>query len=75
MMVADTIYENVQKLPEPLQAQVLDFVAFLLLKADRAVVIEDETSWSNLSLDLAMRGMEAEELPDYTMADLKEHFA
>lgn len=31
MPVTDRIHENVQKLPEPLQAEVLDFVEFLLL--------------------------------------------
>lgn len=75
MMVADTIYESVQKLPEALQAEVLDFVEFLLLKAERDASPEDEDTWPGMSLDLAMRGMEDEETPEYTLADIKEKFA
>jgi len=75
MIVADAIYESVQKLPQPLQAEVLDFVEFLLLRAERAAGIEEEKTWGTLSLDLAMHGMEDEETPEYTLADLKERFA
>ncbi|HZQ05490.1 MAG TPA: DUF2281 domain-containing protein [Anaerolineae bacterium] len=75
MVVADAIYERVQKLPQPLQAEVLDFVEFLLLRAERDTGAEDEQTWATLSLDLAMRGMEDEETPGYTLADLKERFA
>lgn len=73
-MVADTIYESVQKLPEPLQVEVLDFVTFLLLKAERDATPEDDTEWSRMSLDLAMRGMETEDSPEYNLSDIKEKF-
>jgi hypothetical protein len=75
MMVAERIYESVQKLPEPLQAEVLDFVEYLLLKAQREATPEDEQTWASMSLDLAMRGMEDENTPEYTTTDLKEQFA
>lgn len=74
-MVAEKIYENVQRLPEPLQPEVLDFVEYLLLKAQRDSSSEDESEWSRLPLDLAMRGMEDEVMPEYTREDLKEQFA
>jgi len=74
MMVVDKIYDSVQRLPEPLQMEVLDFIEYLLMKAQRDGAAGDEATWVNMSLDLAMRGMEDEDLPEYTMADLKEEF-
>jgi len=74
MAVADRIHRYVQKLPEPLQAEVLDFVEYLLSRAEQAESEEDGRSWSALSLSLAMRGMEDEESPEYTLDDLKEAF-
>ncbi len=47
---------------------------YLLLKAQRTVTAEDENAWPSLSLALAMRGMEDEDTPEYTVADLKERF-
>jgi len=38
-------------------------------------VSEDESDWLSLSLVLAMRGMEDEDLPEYTVTDLKERFS
>jgi hypothetical protein len=35
---------------------------------------QDENTWPNLSLALAMRGMEDEDMPEYTLADVKEQF-
>lgn len=37
-------------------------------------VAEDENAWARMSLDLAMRGMEDEVIPEYTMDDVKEKF-
>jgi hypothetical protein len=42
-----------------------------LFETQRADAPEDESDWSSLSLALAMRGMEDEEMPEYTLADLK----
>jgi len=75
MIVAERIHQYVQKLPEPLQAEVLDFVEYLLLKVERETAQQDELAWSNLSLSLAMRGMEDEDTPSYTIADMKEVFS
>jgi len=36
MTIADMVYEQVKTLPEPLARQVLDFVAFLRERSDRA---------------------------------------
>lgn len=74
MVIADRIHRYVQKLPERLQAEVLDFVEYLLSRAEQAEGEEDGRSWSALSLSSAMRGMEDEETPEYTLGDLKEAF-
>ena len=75
MLVTRKIHENVQKLPVPFQAEVLDFVEYLLIKSEREVAKESELNWSNFSLASAMRGMEDENTPPYTMDDLKVVFA
>ena len=74
MVVAERIREHVQKLPESLQAEVLDFVEFLLLKVERESAEQDEIDWTNFSLTMAMNGMEDEDIPTYTTADLREAF-
>jgi len=75
MVVTERIQQHVQKLPPSLQAEVLDFVEYLLLKLGRETSQKDELAWSNLSLTLAMRGMEDEDMPAYTTADLKVEFS
>lgn len=67
MTVSDRIYEEVKKLPEPLQAEVLDFVQQLTSQAQRESQSESELALSNLSLSLAMRGMENEDTPTYEL--------
>ncbi len=74
MTVIDKIHRRVLILPELRQAQVLDFIEFLLTKGNPDVQDIDTLEWSNLSLTMAMRGMEDEEEPAYTIADLKEAF-
>lgn len=73
MTVAERILERVKSLPEPLQAEVLDFVEYLRSKVSRAGSAPDEEAWSALSLSQAMRGMESEPSP-YSIDDLKEEF-
>jgi len=64
-----------QKLPASLQVEILDFVEYLSSKWEREVARQNELTWSNLSLTLAMRGMEDEDMPTYTTADLKVMFS
>ena len=71
MAIAEKIQLYVQKLPSLFQAEVLDFIEYLLAKAER----QEDSDWSELSLTFAMRGMEEEETPTYTPADLKVVFA
>jgi hypothetical protein len=75
MALTDKIHEGVQQLPIAFQAEVLDFVQYLLAKAKREASEHDEDLWSHLSLTFAMRGMEDEDSPQYTKADLKVIFS
>jgi hypothetical protein len=74
MAVSEKIRQSVERLPERLQAEVLDFVEYLLAKAERESTAQEKRDWSNLSLSFAMRGMEDEDGPEYAVSDLKETF-
>jgi len=74
MVVAERIHQYVQRLPASLQVEVLDFVEYLLSKLEGETARQSELAWSDLSLTLAMRGMEDEDAPTYTSADLKVMF-
>jgi hypothetical protein len=75
MTVAEQIYEYVKRAPEPIQAEVLNFVQFLLIKAEADSKIGEEADWSHASLTYAMRGLESEDSPQYTVADVKETYS
>ena len=68
-MMEQKIFDSIRKLPPSLQEELLDFVNFLLTKAER----QEARQWSMHSLASAMRGMESEE-PLYTLDDLKVVF-
>jgi hypothetical protein len=65
MKISEKIYEEVKKVPEPLQAEVLDFVEYLTSKVRREGTSEDELSSANLSLSLAMKGTDDEDTSLY----------
>lgn len=71
MAVAKQIQESVQRLPTAFQAEVLDFVEYLLAKAEREALREEEQEWANFSLATAMRDMEDDDDAEYTLSDLK----
>ncbi len=70
MKVAEIILQHIERLPEPLQEEVLDFVEYLEHKQ-----FEGQRDWSVLSLGSAMQGMENEDVPPYSLNDLKEAFS
>jgi len=73
MILAEEIVERIQRLSEPLQAEVLDFVEFLLAKTSGESGREENRRWMGFSLQSAFRGMEDE--PElYADKDLKERF-
>ncbi len=75
MSAVERIQEYIQKLPKRLQVEVLDFVEFLLARAEREADQPQEADWMRLSLASAMRGMEDESTPVYTLEDLKVVFS
>ena len=69
MALDEKIYEYVQKLPWSLQEELLNFIQYLLVKAEQ----QEKQEWGLLSLSSAMRDMEDE--PElYSMADIKVMF-
>ncbi|MFH0824309.1 MAG: DUF2281 domain-containing protein [Pseudomonadota bacterium] len=74
MQLLERILEEAAKLPESLQAEVLDFVQYLAFKSAGEANQEDELSFGRLSLTLAMRGMEDEEMPACSTDDLRVVF-
>lgn len=74
MTLPEKIIQHLQKLPESVQAEVLDFVEYLESKVGAHQNTQDERDWSTLSLSHAMRGMEDEQT-SYSSNDLKEVFS
>jgi len=72
MIVAEEITEKIAKLPVSIQVEVLDFVEFVAKKNQLREVESENENWSNFSLNQAMTGMENEDFPEYSEADLKE---
>jgi len=75
MALPERICERVRELPDRLQAEVLDFVEYLLCRSQTRSQCDDDRAWSAFSLASAMRGMEEEEETPYTLDDVKERFA
>jgi Protein of unknown function (DUF2281) len=72
MQVSEKIQKYAQKLPEHLQMEALDFIEYLMNKWKQES--DDDADWTNLSLQMMMRGMEDEPTPEYTKNDLKISF-
>jgi len=70
MTLDEKIRQYVQKLPRSLQEELLDFVQYLLMKAE----LQEKQDWASMSLISAMRDMEDE--PDlYSSSDIRVNFA
>ena len=59
-------------LPPPLQREVLDFIDFLAQRVAHREDASEEAEWTKFSLAQAMNGLENEDSPEYSEADLKE---
>jgi len=69
MTLDEKIQQYAQKLPPSYQEELLDYVQYLLVKAEQ----QEKQDWASFSLASAMRDMEDE--PDlYSLSDLKEVF-
>jgi hypothetical protein len=75
MQVSEKVEKYVAALPPPLQDEVLHFAEYLLARAESEADRQEAGEWMVLSLVSAMQGMEDEESPDYSLADIKVHFS
>lgn len=71
MIMTEQITDRLQKLPPPLQREVLDFIEFLAQKVAQGEAVSEDFEWTKFSLAQAMTGLEGEE-SEYTEADVKE---
>jgi len=70
MTLDEKIRQSVQKLPVSFQEELLDFIQFLLMKAEQ----REKEEWAAFSLSSAMRDME--EVPViYSLSDVRVVFA
>ena len=69
MTLDEKIHQYVQKLPQSFQEELLDFVEYLVMKAEQ----QEKQDWESLSLSSAMHDVE-EELVSYSLSDLRESF-
>lgn len=72
MTATEQITDRLQKLPPPLQREVLAFIEFLAQKVAQREDASEEAEWTKFSLAQAMNGLENEDSPEYIEADLKE---
>ncbi len=72
MSAKEQITERLQKLPQSLQREVLDFIDFLAKRVTQGKDTSYEAEWPKFSLAQAMNGLENEDSPEYSEADLKE---
>jgi hypothetical protein len=75
MQVSEKVEKYVAALPAPLQDEVLHFVEYLLARAEDEASRQEVGAWMTLALSSAMREMEDEEGPDYSLSDVKVHFS
>ena len=69
MTLDEKIYQYVQKLPLSFQEELLDYVEYLLMKAEQ----QENKDWGSLSLSSAMRDME-DESASYSLSDIRVTF-
>ena len=69
MTLDEKIHQYVQKLPQSFQEEVLDYVEYLVMKAEQ----QAQQEWESLSLSSAMRDMEDASV-SYSLSDLRVTF-
>jgi len=70
MTLDEKIQQYVQKLPRSFQEELLDFVEYLLMKAEQ----QEKQDWTSLSLSSAMRDLEDESVL-YNLSDIRVAFS
>lgn len=74
MSTIDKIHRQAQRLPEPQQKEILDFIEFLLSKTNGQDSRQTDLEWSRSSIAAAMHGIDDESSLLYNEADLKERW-
>jgi len=69
MTLDEKIHQYVQKLPRSFQEELLDFVEYLVMKAEQ----QENQDWQSLSISSAMRDIE-DEAVSYSSSDLRVTF-
>ena len=69
MTLDEKIYQYVQKLPRSFQEELLDYVEYLLMKAEQ----QEKKEWGDFSLSSAMRDIE-DESASYSLSDVRVTF-
>ena len=69
MTLDEKIHRDAQKLPYSFQEELLDFVQYLLMKAEQ----QEKQDWTSLSLSSAMRDVE-DEPALYNTSDIRVSF-
>ena len=69
MTLDEKIQRYAKKLPHAFQEELLDFVEYLIMKAEQ----QEKQEWASLSLSSAMRGME-DEPALYNLSDIRVAF-
>jgi hypothetical protein len=70
MTLDEKIYQYARKLPYSFQEELLDFIQYLLMRAEQ----QEKQDWASLSLSAAMRDIEDE--PDlYSISDIRVAFS
>ena len=72
MSAMEQITDRLQMLPPRLQREVLDFIDFLAQRVAQREDASEDADWTKFSLAQAMNGLENEDSPEYSEADLKE---
>ncbi len=69
MALDEIVYQYAQRLPKSLQEELLNYIQYLLVKAEQ----QEKQEWGFLSLSSAMRELEDEPVL-YSMEDTKGNF-
>jgi hypothetical protein len=72
MTIEQIIQATIGILPESKQAEVLNFLNFLITTQTEVDAEQENAEWSQFSLEQAMQGLEDDLLPEYTEEDLKK---
>jgi hypothetical protein len=72
MSIKQIIQDKIDILSEEKQTEVLTFLNSLIESQNEYDLQQDNNEWSHFSLEQAMRGLEDDNLPEYTEEDLKE---